>query len=71
MFFKETVGPDQKWDKIVQFFGCQHPSFLAAAIWQQKLADNERQCIAEMTGAVYLEDALAAQNIWTEINTPA
>ena len=66
MLFKETVGPDQKWDKIVragQFFWPPDPSFLAAAVQQQKLSDNEPQCIAEMTGAIYLGDA--AQNIWT------
>ena len=67
MFFKETLGPDQKRDKIVQhsFFWPPDPSFLAA-IQQQKLGDNEPECIAKMTGAIYLDDA--AQNIWT-INT--
>ena len=48
------------------FFWPPDPSFLAAAFQQEKLGDNEPECIVEMTGAIYLDDA--AQNIWT-INT--
>ena len=68
IFFKETVGPDQKRDKIVQLRSLFGPrSFIfGAAIRQEKLGDNEPECIAEMTGAIFLGDA--AQNIWT-INT--
>ena len=50
------------------FFWPPDPSFLAAAFQQEKLGDNEPECIVEMTGAIYLDDA--AQNIGT-INTPA
>ena len=49
----------------MQFFGSRSFIF-GAAIQQEKLGDNEPECIAEMTGAIFLGDA--AQNIWT-INT--